>query len=344
MTIVEHLISVTERAPLPDIATKTGINFLVGRTRRQLAHESDENSANFAREMVEFPIALATKEANDQHYEIPAEFFELALGARRKYSCAYYEDDNTTLDEAEERALALTAEHAALANGQKILELGCGWGSMTLWVAENFPGAHITGVSNSNSQREYILSQAKARNLTNIDVITADMNDFASEGQFDRVISIEMFEHMSNWHDLIGKVTGWLKPDGRFFMHVFSHKSRPYRFDHADKSDWIAQHFFTGGIMPSHDLIRQFGDFVEVEKEWRWSGQHYQRTAADWLANYDRNDIEIDRILNDVYGADAKLWKRRWRLFFLATMGLFGHNGGNEWGISHYLLKPVRRA
>lgn len=344
MTIVEHLISVTERAPLPDIATKTGINFLVGRTRRQLAHESEENAANFAREMVEFPIALATKEANDQHYEIPAEFFELALGARRKYSCAYYEDANTTLDEAEERALALTAEHAALANGQKILELGCGWGSMTLWVAENFPGSHVTGVSNSNSQREYILSQAKVRNLTNIDVITADMNDFASEGQFDRVISIEMFEHMSNWHDLIEKVSGWLKPDGRFFMHVFSHKSRPYRFDHADKSDWIAQHFFTGGIMPSHDLIRQFGDLVEVEKEWRWSGQHYQRTAADWLANYDRNEDEIDRILNDVYGAEAKLWKRRWRLFFLATMGLFGHNGGNEWGISHYLLKPVRRA
>ena len=344
MSLVEHLITLTERAPLPDVATRTGIEFLVGRTRRQLAIDDERTAQQFARDMALFPIALATQEANDQHYEIPARFFELILGQRRKYSCGFYDRDSSTLDEAEEAALALTAEHAGIANGQRILELGCGWGSLTLWIAEHFPGAHITAVSNSQSQRAYIMARADDLNLSNITVITADMNEFATEAQFDRVVSVEMFEHMSHWRDLLAKVSRWLKPNGRFFMHVFSHKKLPYRFDHADKSDWIAQHFFTGGIMPSHDLIQHFDDLVELEKSWRWSGRHYEKTARDWLANFDRNSAEIDVILQNVYGRDARLWKRRWRLFFLATMGLFGHSGGSEWGISHHLLRPVHGA
>lgn len=342
MSLVEHLITFTERAPLPDIATRTGIEFLIGRTRRQLALDDNNTTQQFARDMAQFPIALATREANDQHYEMPARFFELILGKRRKYSCGFYENERSTLDQAEENALAQTAEHAGIANGQKILELGCGWGSLTLWIAEHFPGAHITAVSNSQSQRAYILSRAKELDLQNVEVITADMNEFATKAQFDRIVSVEMFEHMSNWRELLTKVTRWLKPDGRFFMHVFTHKKLPYRFDHADKSDWIAQHFFTGGIMPSHDLIKHFDDLVELEMGWRWSGLHYERTARDWLAKFDRNDVEINEILQKVYGRDAKLWKRRWRLFFLATMGLFGHCGGKEWGISHYLLRPSR--
>lgn len=343
MPIVEHLISATERAPLPDAATRAGINFLVGRTKRQLARgEANSLSEQFARDMKAFPIAEATTEANEQHYEIPSRFFELVLGKRRKYSCAYYEDGETTLDRAEELALALTAEHADISDQQEILELGCGWGSLTLWMAEKYPAAQITAVSNSNSQRAYIDWQAKVAGFENVNVVTADMNDFNTSRQFDRIVSVEMFEHMSNWQELIGKVTNWLKPDGRFFMHVFSHKTSPYRFDHADKADWIAQHFFTGGIMPSHDLIHQFGDLVEVEKEWRWNGSHYEKTARDWIENFDRNEAEIDDILKTVYGADAKLWKRRWRLFFLATMGLFGHDGGNEWGVSHYRLRANR--
>ena len=175
--------------------------------------------------------------------------------------------------------------------------------------------------------------------LDNVDVVTADMNDFVTERRYDRVVSIEMFEHIANWRHLIENVTQWLEPDGRFFMHVFSHKLAPYRFDHNDKADWIAQHFFTGGVMPSHNLIHQFDDLIEVEDEWRWSGDHYERTARDWLANFDRNTSEIDRILVSVYGTDAGLWNRRWRLFFLATMGLFGHDGGREWGISHYRMR-----
>lgn len=342
MSIVEQAIAASERVPLPDIATRAGIDYLVGRTKRQLARQSDDATEQFARNMANFPIALATMEANDQHYEIPSRFFELTLGKRRKYSCGYYEKPNATLDEAEEAALELTAEHALLADGQDILELGCGWGSLTLWMAQKYPTSWITAVSNSSSQRDYILWQASLLGLGNVQVVTADMNDFAADGRYDRydrIVSVEMFEHIANWQQLIENITHWLKPDGRFFMHVFSHKSSPYRFDHTDKTDWIAQHFFTGGIMPSHELIHQFSDLIKVEQEWRWTGDHYEKTARDWLANFDRSGHEIDHILESVYGTDAGLWKRRWRLFFLATMGLFGHDRGREWGVCHYLIR-----
>jgi cyclopropane-fatty-acyl-phospholipid synthase len=339
MTIVEQAIAASERVPLPDVATRAGIRYLVDRTKKQLAHQGDQDTKQFAKNMTDFPIALATQAANEQHYEIPSRFFELTLGKRRKYSCGYYDTPDITLDAAEEAALALTAEHADIANGHDILELGCGWGSLTLWMAEKYPASRITAVSNSNSQRDYILWQAKMLGLDNVKVITADMNDFVAEDRYDRVVSVEMFEHIANWRELIAKVTQWLKPDGRFFMHVFSHKAAPYRFDHTDKLDWIAQHFFTGGIMPSHKLVHQFSDLIEVENEWRWTGDHYEKTARDWLANFDANGPEIDQILGSVYGKEASLWKRRWRLFFLATMGLFGHDGGREWGVSHYLIR-----
>jgi cyclopropane-fatty-acyl-phospholipid synthase len=339
MSIVEQAIAASERVPLPDVATRAVIHYLVDRTKRQLAGQPSDVSERFAQNMSAFPIALATEEANEQHYEIPSKFFELTLGKRRKYSCGYYEKSNATLDEAEEAALARTAENAGLTDGQDILELGCGWGSLALWMAEKYPASRITAVSNSGSQRDYILWQASMKGLDNIDVVTADMNDFVAESHYDRIVSVEMFEHIANWRQLLEKVTHWLKPNGRFFMHVFSHKAAPYLFDHTDKTDWIAQHFFTGGIMPSHNLIRQFSDLMGVESEWRWSGDHYEKTARDWLANFDSNSDEIDRILASVYGKDARLWKRRWRLFFLATMGLFGHDSGREWGISHYRMR-----
>lgn len=341
MSIVEHAINFTERAPLPDAITKAGIRFLVGQSKRQRASASDDISRQFAKEMTHFPIALATDEANAQHYEIPPEFFQLFLGEHRKYSSGYYETPGDTLDAAEARALALTVEHADIKPNQEILELGCGWGSLTLWMAGHFPSCKITAVSNSQTQREYIEQTAAERKLTNVTVITADMNAFQTGKQFDRIASVEMFEHMSNWRPLLENVTRWLKPDGRFFMHIFTHRQAPYRFDHTDKTDWIGQHFFTGGIMPSQVLIRQFPDLVNVEQEWRWSGHHYKRTADDWLKNFDRHDTEINRILEAVYGKDARLWKRRWRLFFLATSGLFGHDDGKEWGVSHYRMRAA---
>jgi len=339
MDLIAAATAAVERLPLPDPITLAGVDFLVGRTGRKLARQPDHEEA-FARAMKHFPIAIHTDDANAQHYEVPAAFFDLCLGPRRKYSCCYYESARTTIGEAEEAALAQTAEHAGLADGQQILELGCGWGSLSLYMAARYPGARITAVSNSHSQREHIEKLAAAEGLGNLRVITCDMNDFQADAQFDRVVSVEMFEHMSNWEALLSKVKGWLKPDGRLFIHIFTHDRASYRFDHADKADWIAQHFFTGGIMPSHALISHFPQLFTVEEQWRWNGTHYARTAFDWLARFDANRPAIAGIFRQTYGKDAKLWERRWRLFFLATAGLFGHKNGVPWAVSHYRLRP----
>jgi cyclopropane-fatty-acyl-phospholipid synthase len=339
MTAVTRAINAFEGAPLPDPIRRAAVAFLVDAARRDLSNSPGDEA--FAREMAKGPIALDVQAANEQHYELPAAFFEHILGPRLKYSSCLYPTGRETLAEAEIMALAETCAHADLTDGQDILELGCGWGSLSLWMAESLPNARIVSVSNSASQRAFIEGRARERGLTNLKVITADMNDFQAGGRFDRVVSVEMFEHMANWGQLLDRVRGWLKPDGRLFLHVFSHRSASYRFDATDPNDWIAQHFFTGGIMPSHSLIRQFGEVFELEADWRWSGAHYARTAEDWLANYDRNADEIGQVLREVYGDQAKLWGRRWRLFFLATSGLFGHAEGFQWGVSHYRLKPV---
>ncbi|MDU0343224.1 SAM-dependent methyltransferase [Bosea rubneri] len=340
MTIMQRLSNWGEALPLPDSVSRLVIASLVGRTDRMLASQPG-NAAFFAREMAELPIALHTDAANAQHYEVPAAFFNQVLGPRRKYSCCYFADPGDSLATAEDRALALSAEHAGLADGQDILELGCGWGSLSLWMAQAYPKARIVSVSNSASQRAFIEQRARERGLHNLRVITADMNDFAHGERFDRVVSVEMFEHMANWRTLLGRVHGWLKPDGRLFLHVFAHAQGCYRFEAGDNADWIARHFFTGGIMPCAALAHQFPDLFAVEAEWRWSGEHYRRTAEDWLANFDRNLPAIAPILRGVYGEEALLWQRRWRLFFLATSGLFGHAGGSSWGVNHYRLRPV---
>jgi cyclopropane-fatty-acyl-phospholipid synthase len=341
MSLLASTISVAERAPLPDIALKFGVNALVSNTRRRLAAEPAGFEAVFAQKMIDHPVAANTDEANAQHYELPQEFFGLVLGPRRKYSSCFYGPGADTLAQAEDKALATTAEHAGLKDGQQILELGCGWGSLSLWMAETLPNASITSVSNSHSQRAYIEGQAAERGLTNLKVITCDMNVFQPEGQFDRVVSVEMFEHMSNWRTLLERVRTWVKPDGRVFIHIFTHRSTPYRFDHNDEADWIGKYFFTGGIMPSHGLISHFPDLFEVEADWIWNGRHYELTALDWLANMDRNGAEVMRVLKGAYGAEAGVWYKRWRLFFLATAGLFGHSRGEEWAVSHYRLKPA---
>jgi cyclopropane-fatty-acyl-phospholipid synthase len=344
MTLVDSLIPgairAVEATPLPDPLTRAGIRYLVGTRLRSLDGLPDA-SAQFAQGMHAYPIAEHTDAANAQHYELPPRFFALTLGMRRKYSCCLYPTGAETLDEAEVLALHETVAHADLADGQRILELGCGWGSLSLFMAERLPGATITAVSNSAPQRQHIESEARARGLTNLTVITADMNNFVPQGTFDRVVSVEMFEHMANWQALLARVRTWLAPDGRLFLHVFTHRSQPYRFDTADRTDWIAQHFFTGGIMPSHGLIAQFPDLFRIEADWRWSGVHYARTARDWLARFDANRAAIDTVLAQVYGPQAGRWRRRWRLFYLATEGLFGHANGDEWGVSHYRLAPV---
>jgi cyclopropane-fatty-acyl-phospholipid synthase len=342
MKLTAAALAAGERIAWPDPLLRIAVGALVGRTQRRLLDKSDFAQRQFARGMDDYPIAINTREANEQHYDLPPAFFALMLGPQRKYSCCYYDEPALTLAQAEERALAETAKHAALADGQRILELGCGWGSLSLWIARRYPATRIISVSNSSIQRAYVNGRAERDGLRNLTVVTADINDFAPPGKFDRVVSVEMFEHMSNWRGLLERIATWIEPNGTLLIHVFSHRRTPYRFDVTDRADWIAQHFFTGGIMPSHGLIRQFADLVDVEHEWRWDGTHYQRTANDWLANFDRNGGEIDHVLGKCYGGDGALWRRRWRLFLLATGGLFGYDGGKEWGVSHYRLRPVR--
>lgn len=342
MNMLAFAINTAERAPLTDGMTLAGIDFLCGRTKRRLAATAATQENLFVDAMNQYPVAVHADEANRQHYEVPAAFFSRVLGPARKYSCCLYPNEDTTLKEAEVHALAETVKHAAIEDGMTILELGCGWGSLSLYMAAQFPNSRIVSVSNSSSQRAFILATANQRGLTNLSVVTADMNDFSIDQRFDRVVSIEMFEHMSNWRKLFERACDWVKPEGRLFLHVFTHKDRSYRFDHDDPSDWIAHHFFTGGIMPAHDLPHRFPDLFAVEEEWRWSGTHYRRTALDWLANFDREIDRIQPIFAEVYGKDASLWLRRWRLFFLATAGLFGHDNGDVWGVGHYLMKPAR--
>jgi len=332
--------SAAERMRIPDPLLRAGIASRVADLARMLAKAKTTDAA-FAAWMPDNPVALHTDAANAQHYELPAEFFAAVLGTHRKYSSCLYQTGTETLAQAEHAALHATCAMAALEDGQHILELGCGWGSLTLFMAARLPASRIVAVSNSHSQRLHITAAAAAQGLTNVKVITADMNAFAPGQEFDRIISVEMFEHMANWRALLTRLRGWLAPDGRVFLHVFSHAGTAYRFDHEHGADWIARYFFTGGIMPSHRLIHQFADLFAVASERRWPGTHYQRTALHWLANFDANRAVIDPLLRAAYGTEAALWARRWRLFFLAVAGLFGHADGEVWGVSQYLLTAV---
>ncbi len=340
MSLTTSAIEFVERVGLPDRVVKLGMDLIVERSSRRLSAMSDDTETLFAERMAMAAIAEHSAAANQQHYELPPAFFALVLGPRRKYSCCLYQVGDG-LAAAEERALHDTIDHAALHDGQDVLELGCGWGALSLLMAEMFPKSRITAVSNSAAQRIFIEDAARARGLQNLSVVTADMNEFEPGGTFDRIVSVEMFEHMANWQALLRRINGWLSPDGRLFVHVFTHRDRPYLFDHRDSSDWIAQHFFTGGIMPSRGLIHRVAEGFAVEQEWQWNGQHYKHTALDWLRNFDAHRAEIDEVLKHVYGANARLWARRWRMFFLATAQLFGAEGGAVWGVNHYRLRPL---
>ena len=333
-----------EQGRVPDALVRQGIRQLCRRRLDLIAAADCEAVAaarqDFVAEMLAGPVALVPDQANAQHYEVPAAFFDAVLGPRRKYSCCHFSPGVDDLAAAEDAALALTCLRADITDGQDILELGCGWGSLTLWLAEHYPAARITAISNSHSQRQHIEARAAELNLTNLRVITADMNDFTTPERFDRVVSVEMFEHMRNWGRIFQRVAGWLKPEGRFFMHVFCHRDRPYAFEDQGEDDWMSRHFFTGGIMPSDDLPLRFQDHLRLVDQWRWSGRHYERTANAWLANLDARREELMPVLADCYGADqADLWFQRWRLFFLAVAETFGFDEGQTWWVSHYLFE-----
>ncbi|MEM7306973.1 MAG: cyclopropane-fatty-acyl-phospholipid synthase family protein [Planctomycetota bacterium] len=341
-------IRLVERGLVPKPLIRRAIRRLLRERQSELRdlYGADRSAglASWVEAMRAGPVAPVPDKANEQHYEVPAGFFDLALGSRLKYSSAYYPDEHATLDEAEEAMLALTAERAQLADGQRILELGCGWGSLSLWMAERFPAARIVSVSNSGPQRERITGEACRRGLTNLEVVTCDMNAFdaADHGApFDRIVSVEMFEHMRNWEELLGRASRWLAADGRVFLHVFAHTRWPYPFEVRDESDWMSKYFFTGGMMPCHDLLDHLTTPFEVEQRWEVNGSHYARTSEDWVRNLERRRAEVLPVLAATYGAEnAGVWFQRWRIFFLACAELFAFDAGKEWIVSHQLLRP----
>ncbi|PZP99912.1 MAG: SAM-dependent methyltransferase [Variovorax paradoxus] len=333
-----------EQGRLPDRVVRSGIRHLL-RQRLAELHSGDAEAGaritqEFLAQMRAAELAPLPEKANEQHYEVPAAFFAQVLGPHRKYSSCHWPPGVDTLAEAEAAALASTCDRAGLQDGQRVLELGCGWGSLSLWMAERYPNSWITALSNSQSQRAYIEAQALARGLSNLRVLTRDINRFDTDERFDRVVSVEMFEHLRNWPRAFAQVARWLQPGGRFFMHVFAHREAPYAFEVRDESDWMSRHFFSGGMMPSDDLALQCQDDLRLLQRWRWDGRHYQRTAAAWLANMDAGQATLMPLLAATYGADqAGIWWQRWRLFFMAVEELFGHADGQQWWVSHYLFE-----
>ena len=332
-----------ERGLMPDGVTRVGIRRLLKTRLAELgsgyATDDAERTQRFVEDMRICALALTPAKANEQQYELPSDFFGAVLGPQRKYSSAYWPEGVATLPEAEEAALALTCERAGLTDGQDVLELGCGWGSLTLRIARCHPQSRITALSNSRSQRAYIEAEAKRQGLGNVHVITCDINDFDTEERFDRVVSVEMFEHLRNWPRAFGNVARWLRPDGRFFLHVFAHRTVPYAFVEHDESDWMSRHFFTGGMMPSDDLALHCQDDLRLARRWRWDGVHYQRTAEEWLRRMDAHRSALQPLFRATYGREADRWWARWRVFFMSVAELFGFDSGQQWWVSHYLFE-----
>ena len=331
-----------EKNLLPDWLIRLGIRRLLRQRLREIEHPSPEiQVAEFAERLRAMPIAVNTAESKEQHYEVPTLFYQKCLGPRLKYSSAFYGRGDETLAEAEEQMLALTCARAQLTDGLEILELGCGWGSLTLWMAEKYPSARITGVSHSRTQREHILGVAQQRGLTNVNIITCDMNDFTADpGRYDRIVSVEMFEHMKNWPRLMANIARWLRPGGLFFAHVFAHARFAYHFEVRDETDWMSKYFFTGGMMPAHDLFTRFQEDLKLIESWRVNGTHYAKTAEHWLQNMDAHRAEIIPLFAQTYGAgQAVKWWVYWRVFYLACAELWNFRDGEEWHVSHYLFR-----
>jgi cyclopropane-fatty-acyl-phospholipid synthase len=335
-------IDLAERGWLPDFAIRWGIRRLLAQRlrdeKRKSCVEQAEAMRRFLDQMDAAPVAVETRQANQQHYEVPAGFYQKVLGKRLKYSSCVFATPTTSLDDAEEAMLRLTCERAELRDGMDVLELGCGWGSLSLWMAEKYPNSRILAVSNSRTQKTFIDEQARMRGFGNLEIQTCDMNQFTTDRRFDRVVSVEMFEHMRNWPELLRRVAGWLRDEGKLFLHVFCHREHAYPFETDGDSNWMGRHFFTGGIMPSDMLPWMLQRDLLMEQHWRVSGLDYALTSEAWLRNLDRQRDEIESLFVASHGADAQLQVQRWRMFFLAVAELFAYRGGDEWHVGHYRM------
>ena len=338
-----NVISLCEKGLVPDPLIRLGARQLSRKRLREDGRHDPETLRSVLNQRIEEyrqgPIAVATEAANDQHYEVPPEFFLRSLGPYLKYSCCYWPDGTRDLAQAEQAMLRLSAERAGIAEGQDVLDLGCGWGSFTLWAAGQYPGSNFTAMSNSAPQRHFIETRARQRGLDNVRVITADINDFAPDSRFDRIVSVEMLEHVRNHPLLFERIAGWLKPQGRFFAHVFCHHLLTYPYEDRGEDDWMSRHFFTGGMMPSYDLFCRYDEHLKVTRRWWVNGQHYEKTSNAWLRNVDQRRDELIEILGG--GAEGRLRLQRWRMFFLAVAEFFGIRSGEEWGVGHYLFEKA---
>lgn len=338
---MKTVIDLVEQGFVPDWITRLGIRRLL---RRRLAKEKDKFKQTdafeeFLSEMRTSPLAINTLDANQQHYEVPTEFFEFALGIHKKYSCGYFKPNVHNLSAAEEDMLTITCERAEIEDGMQILELGCGWGSLTLWMGKMFPNSRITAVSNSSSQKVYIDEIAQSRGLGNIEVITCDMNDFDINEKFDRVVSIEMFEHMRNYPLLFQRIANWLESNGKLFFHIFCHNTIPYFFETEGEADWMAENFFTGGLMPSYDLPLSIESDMTLLNRWAVNGRHYAKTSHAWLNQIDDNKEQVLELFKKSDDPTPEVVQyNRWRMFFMACEELFAYNQGKEWHIGHYLF------
>jgi cyclopropane-fatty-acyl-phospholipid synthase len=349
--MLNMMIDVMERGILPDWAIRYGIRKMCRERLKSLDHPSidllQKQLDTYIDALKNSPIAVHTADANRQHYELPPEFFLLTLGKNLKYSSTFWTEGCTSLDESEEVSLAITMSRAELQDGMKILELGCGWGSLTLSMARKFPNAQILALSNSTPQRLFIEKRAKEQGITNVQVLTRNIDEVVNLqeefGQFDRIVSVEMFEHLRNYELLFERISSWLKPEGKLFVHIFTHQKFAYLFETEGEDNWMGKYFFTGGQMPSHTLLSRFQRKLTLEKLWAWSGVHYAKTSEAWLKNMDAHREQILPFFEKTYGkADARRWFQRWRVFFMSCAELFGYQDGNEWGVSHYLFSKEK--